>query len=53
MRMGFVEVKVAIVKLLAKFNFERVNNNPIEFDTFAMSLQPKDGLPLKVTLRKK
>lgn len=51
--MGFIEVKIAIVKLLAKFNFAPVHHKPIEFDTFAMSLQPKDGLPLKVTLRKK
>lgn len=46
-------MKLALVKLLAKFDFETVNNKPIEFDSFAMSLQPKNGLPLKVTLRKK
>uniref|UniRef100_A0A336MM30 CSON003194 protein n=1 Tax=Culicoides sonorensis TaxID=179676 RepID=A0A336MM30_CULSO len=50
-RMGLIEVKVAVVKLLAKYNFQTLKTDPIKFDTFAMSLQPKDGLPMKVSFR--
>ncbi|XP_063704284.1 cytochrome P450 6d3-like [Culicoides brevitarsis] len=50
-RMGMVVAKVAVVKLLTKFNFETVDGKPIEFDTHAVGLAYKGGLPLKVHKR--
>lgn len=51
-RMGSLEVKLAVCQLLSKYNFETVNQKEMEFDGYAITLQAKDGLPLKVSLRK-
>lgn len=49
--MGFLEAKLAVVQLLSKYNFETVNNKEMEFDGYAITLQAKDGLPLRISLR--
>lgn len=51
--MGFIEVKLAAVQLLSKYRFETVHQKEMEFDGYAITLQAKDGLPLKVSLRNK
>uniref|UniRef100_A0A336JYZ5 CSON009146 protein n=1 Tax=Culicoides sonorensis TaxID=179676 RepID=A0A336JYZ5_CULSO len=50
-RMGFLFVKVALVKLLSKYDWETVDNKPIEFDTYSVGVSAKGGLPLKAKLR--
>lgn len=50
--MGLLEVKLAAVQLLSKYNFETVYQKEMEFDGYAITLQAKDGLPLKISLRK-
>ncbi|XP_063696951.1 probable cytochrome P450 6d4 [Culicoides brevitarsis] len=50
-RLGFIEAKLAAVMLLSKYKFETIHQKPMEFDGYALTLQAKDGLPLKISLR--
>lgn len=45
--------KAAVVKMLSKYNFERVSDDPIEFDNYSIVLLAKGGIPLKVSKRHK
>lgn len=50
-RMGFLFVKVALVKLLKGYDWETVDNKPIVFDNYSVGLSAKGGLLLKVRRR--
>lgn len=43
--------KIGIVKLLQKFNFEKMNDHELEFDNFGMTLIVKGGIPLRISNR--
>lgn len=51
LRLGKMSGQVGLIKLMAKFNFEIVDNSPLEFDNFSVSLQAKGGIRLRVTHR--
>lgn len=50
-RMGFLGAKVAVIKLLSKYNFEVISRAPIEFAKEGIGLIPEGDLPLRVSLR--
>lgn len=52
-RMGFLFVKAALVKLLRGYDWETVDDGPIEFDNYSIGLSAKGGLLLKVRPRQR
>lgn len=52
-RMGFLFVKAALVKLLKGYDWETEDNGPIEFDNYSVGLSAKGGLLLKVRPRQR
>ncbi|XP_016978460.1 probable cytochrome P450 6d5 [Drosophila rhopaloa] len=52
-RMGKVNVKIAIAKVLSNFDLEiRKEKREIEFGIHGVSLMPKDGVPIQFSLKK-
>ncbi|XP_063701704.1 probable cytochrome P450 6d4 [Culicoides brevitarsis] len=52
-RMGFLFVKAAIVKLISKYEWETTDKKEVEFDNYSVGLSAKGGLLLKVQKRQK
>ena len=50
-RLGKINVKVALVKVLTNYDVQAIKKEEIEFDNFAVTIVPKGGINLK--LRKK
>ncbi|XP_055847697.1 uncharacterized protein LOC129913173 [Episyrphus balteatus] len=50
-RLGKINVKVAVVKILTNYDVQAIKKGEIEFDNFAVTIVPKGGINLK--LRKK
>lgn len=50
-RLGKLMTKIGIVKLLQKFDFEKLNDQEVEFDNYGMTLLVKGGIPLRITKR--
>ncbi|XP_036672863.3 probable cytochrome P450 6d5 [Drosophila suzukii] len=52
-RMGKVNVKIAIAKVLSNFDVEmRKEKSELEFDINGASLRPKHGVPIRLSLKK-
>ncbi|KAH8293470.1 hypothetical protein KR054_000708 [Drosophila jambulina] len=52
-RMGKVNVKIAVAKVLSTFDLEiRKEKREIEFGVNGIPLMPKDGVPVRVSLKK-
>ncbi|KAI8046327.1 hypothetical protein M5D96_002529 [Drosophila gunungcola] len=52
-RMGKVNVKIAIAKVLSNFDLEiRKEKREIEFGVNGVPLMPKDGVPVRLSLKK-
>lgn len=51
--MGKLAVKMALVKMLHQYDVEAIDRNELEFDNFAVTLQVKGGIKLRVTNRRK
>lgn len=49
--MGFLGAKVAVIKLLSRYNFEVISRAPIEFAKDGVGLAPEGDLPMRVSLR--
>lgn len=47
-RLGQMNAKVAIVKLLTTFRFECIEKKEIEFDNYGATLMPKGGVNVKI-----
>lgn len=47
-RLGQMNAKVAIVKLLTTFKFECIEKKEIEFENYGVTLLPKGGVNVKV-----
>lgn len=48
-RLGKVVVQAALVKLLQKFDFNKINDNEIEFENYAVPLVAKGGINVRIS----
>lgn len=51
-RLGKMVVQMALVKLLQKFDFDKINDDEIEFENYGVVLIPKGGINVKISKRK-
>lgn len=51
LRLGKMIVKMALVKLLIKYDFRTIDDRELEFDRYGVTLKAKGGINLKVTER--
>lgn len=51
-RLGKLVVQTAVVKLLQKFDFNKINDNEIEFENYGVPLVAKGGMNVKISQKK-
>lgn len=51
-RLGKMFVKIGLIKMMQKFDFETVDNEPIKLSNYSILMNPKHSITLSVSHRK-